>query len=166
MTVATVSSLGVITARAEGQATITASSSNNVTSTMTVSVRYDVGSFTFTEVEPNYSMSLADSINRNGTTIFGRMSSKSDIDVFRVYLTSGSTITFRLTTQYSVDLPYYLIGFYNAADTILGAATIVGDILEFTFTVSTTGNYYIYILYSSSSPYSDGGNYTSYVYWY
>ena len=162
--VATVSSLGVVTARLEGRVVIRATSINGISKTASVAVRYDVNNRRMNEVEPNNTRSLADAILANGTTVSGRNSSKSDIDYFKVDLITGDIITIIFASNYSVDERYYLIGLEDSRGTLLTAIYGNQEILQETVTAS--GTYYIGILYSSESPYSDGDIYTFYAYWF
>lgn len=163
--VATVNSSGRILAVNEGTATITARSSNGRTSTIRVFVRFGVGDLLFNEREPNGSMTLADFLPRNGTTFRGNNSSKSDVDVFRINVPSNVTISIIFSPEYDLDLPHYLIGLYNSADVLLATARRSGETLILTHQVTLAGNYYIWILYSNTSPYSSGDSYIGYVDW-
>jgi uncharacterized repeat protein (TIGR02543 family) len=161
--IATVSSTGLVTTKAIGKATITARSHNLISTTATLSVFYAVGDREISEIEPNNTLGTADNISQNGTTVYGRNSSKSDIDYFRVYLTSGDRFNLVFASNYTIDAQYYLIGLQNAAGTTL---TAIFGTQAMTYLVSFSGYYYIGVIYSSSSPWSNGDLYAMYVTWY
>jgi hypothetical protein len=161
--IATVNSSGVVTAVGLGKATITARSSNNLATYATVTIFYDVNQRTFNEVEPNNTRTSANTITQNGTTVYGRNSAKSDIDYYKVYLTANDYFNIVFASNYAVDAQYYLIGLENASGTVLRA--IYGT-QTMSYLVPTSGNYYIGVLYSSSSPWSNGDTYGMYLYWF
>lgn len=163
--VARVSTGGMVTGVSDGFAIITARTTNGLTRTTVVYVRFDIGDFIFNEIEPNDTMTLADSINRNGTTIVGNNSSKQDFDVYRVFLPANVDYRFALLPDLSVDLPYFLIGLYDQSDNLLRAGVVSGEVRVINFRITSPGTYYIYVLYSSTSPYSKGDDYIAYSEW-
>ena len=72
---------------------------------------------------------------------------------------------FALLPDLSVDLPYFLIGLYDQSDNLLRAGMISGDVRVINFRITIPGTYYIYVLYSSTSPYSNGDDYVAYSEW-
>jgi hypothetical protein len=161
--VASVSSSGYVVAIAYGKVTISASSTNGVVARANVTVFYDIGDKTLWELEPNYSKSLSDLITYNGTTVYGANGSKSDIDYFSVYLTAGDYVTILFAGQYAVDEQYYLIGFENSSTTL---TAMYGSTNFLRYYITTSAYYYIGVIYSSSSPFSNGAQYALYVYWF
>jgi hypothetical protein len=171
--IASVSSNGLVTANAVGQATITVTTSNGKFDACLITVNepaptyFEPGEYVINESEPNDSLATADNINVNGTTIYGSNSSKYDIDFFKIYLSSGTVLGVIFTSSYSVDLTYYLVGLLNAADTVVAAATKSAstDTKSFVYTAITSGYYYLVIIYSDDSPFSNGGSYLAYAFW-
>lgn len=166
--VATVTSTGLVRGIKEGMANITAQTSNGITDVIRVAVRYGVGDYEVNEIEPNNTTGTADFISRNGTTIYGRNSSKtSDIDHFRFSLTKNDLFGFIFTSEYSVDLPYYLIGLMTPANEFIAVAlpSSSGETLMLATNIPATGTYYLVIMYSSESPYSNGAQYLGYAFW-
>jgi uncharacterized repeat protein (TIGR02543 family) len=161
--VATVSASGFVSARAVGTATIRATSSNGITANATLTVYYAVSSRLLYETEPNGTKSSSDIISANGTTLYGSNSSKSDLDYYSVYLSSNTIITIIFTAEYSIDEQYYLIGIENSTSTL---KAMFGSTGVMQYRTTTAGIYYIGVLYSSSSPYSNGDLYGMYVYWF
>lgn len=161
--VATVSSSGYVYAKSVGYVTISATSQNGINETASLTVFYDVGDRILYESEPNGYKSSADSVISNGTTIYASNSSKSDLDYYSVYLSSNSLLSVIFSAEYTIDNQYYMIGIENSS-TVLAA--IYGSSSSMQYRVSISGTYYIGVLYSSSSPYSNGDLYGLYVYWF
>jgi uncharacterized protein YjdB len=165
--IATVSSNGEVTALSEGVATITVRTINGLQATTRIYVRYGIGDYIVNEVEPNGTIGLADLIPRNGSIFRGSNASKQDLDVFRVSLPANVTFTLIFTSNFNVDLQYFLIGLYDQNENLITVAlpSSSGTTKFFDQTITSSGNYYIYVLYSSESPYTTGDSYTGYVYW-
>jgi len=161
--VATVSSLGLITGKAFGTAIIRATSVNGIVQSATLTVFYNVDDKIINESESNNSRSLADSIPFNGTTIYGSNSSKSDLDYFSVYLTSGSYFTVIFAPEYSIDKPYFLIGILNSTTTL---TAIYGSSEYVQYYVTVSATYYVLVAYSTDSPYSSGDGYGLFCFWF
>ncbi len=160
--VATVSSSGLILAKTTGSVTILATSSNGINQSAKLTVYFGVGDRVVNESEPNSFKSSADTISSNGTTVRGT-NSNSDIDYYSVYLTSGSYFNLLFVSQYTIDASWYLIGIENSS-TLLEAIYGSDQILE--YSITNSGTYYLVVLYSTDSPYSNGDGYSFYVYWF
>jgi hypothetical protein len=128
-------------------------------------VRFDIGDYNVDELEPNGTMALADPIIRNGTTIFGNNSSKQDFDVYRFSLPANVNFRFVLAPDLDVDLDYFLTGLYDQSDNLLRAGLVTSELLVLDFTITRAGTYYVYVIYSSISPYSKGDDYVAYALW-
>jgi uncharacterized protein YjdB len=163
--VARVSTGGMVTGVSDGFAVITARTTNGLTKSTVVYVRFDIGDYNVDELEPNGTMALADPIIRNGTTIFGNNSSKQDFDVYRFSLPANVNFRFVLAPDLDVDLDYFLTGLYDQSDNLLRAGLVTSELLVLDFTITRAGTYYVYVIYSSISPYSKGDDYVAYALW-
>jgi uncharacterized repeat protein (TIGR02543 family) len=161
-----VNSSGLITVTSRGTALITATADNGISTNVRISYYYAYNSYVLNEVEPNGSISLADPMLTNGTTIRGYNSSKSDGDYFAVILTESFSYRLSLFPDYSIDTDYFLVGLLDSGGNVIKAGIKVSSserLLE--YSVPTSGIYYIVVLYSSSSPYSSGMGYRAYSRW-
>jgi len=165
--VATVDSTGRVTARGHGIATITARAANGVQVTSRIITRFKISDRVLNEFEPNNFRSSADFVTFNGTTIRGRISSRTDVDNFRITIPQDVRVIVVIIPQFEVDIPYYLAGLFSTSGELFTGSlpTRTNDALYISTRFTGSGSLYLTILYNSSSPYSDGGNYSAYVYW-
>lgn len=164
--IATVNSTGLVSAKARGSTTITATSNNGINVTARVTIYYALDSYVVNELEPNGSTSLADPILVNGTTFKGYNSSKSDADYFALIMSSNQYYQINFYPSYSVDTDYFLVGLLDSSGTVLAAALKLNSNTRYlSFWTTYSGTYYVVVLYSSSSPYSSGMGYRGYSRW-
>jgi endonuclease G, mitochondrial len=102
------------------------------------------------ESEPNNSISTANLISVNPTTITGYLSSSSDRDYFEITNSGSSQISLHLDVPAGKDYDLYLV---NSAGTFLASSENWNDADEnIQFTVNTSGSNYILVYpYSGSS---------------
>jgi Zn-dependent metalloprotease len=115
---------------------------------------------TVSEVEPNNSNSTSQVVSTSGATVGGSIASSSDVDVYRVTLGPGRTLTARLTPNTSSDYDLYV---YSSNGTQIGSSTNgagVADQVLVTNT-STTSSFtrYIRVVYYSGLT-GTSGSYT------
>lgn len=121
---------------------------------------------TINEIEPNGSLSSANSITVSGTTVNGTMGSTSDTDYYVVQLPAGATLSAILTPGSSTaDYDLYA---YNSAGTLIrssenGAGAI--DSISVTNTGSGTIARYVRVVYYSGGTGVTNGKYTLKLSW-
>jgi uncharacterized repeat protein (TIGR02543 family) len=165
--VATVDSTGRVTARGHGIATITAQTANGVQVTSRIITRFKISDRVLNEVEPNNFRSSADVVTFNGTTIRGRISSRTDVDYFRITIPQDVRVVVIIIPQYRVDVPYYLAGLFSTSGDLYTSSlpTRTSDALYISTRFTGSGSLFLAILYDNGYPYSNGGNYSAYIYW-
>ena len=104
------------------------------------------------EVEPNNAESSASTGLCSNTNIAGSMSSSSDVDWYKFVVSTPGTVNISLSHGTSVDFDWY---FYATTGTPLTFKTTSSNPETGSYSVTTTGTYFIKII-----SYSGSGNYT------
>ena len=104
------------------------------------------------EVEPNNAESSASTGLCSNTNIAGSMSSSSDVDWYKFVVSAPGTVNISLSHGTSVDFDWY---FYATTGTPLTFKTTSSNPETGSYSVTTTGTYFIKII-----SYSGSGNYT------
>ena len=104
------------------------------------------------EVEPNNTESAANTGLCSNTDIAGSMSSSTDLDWYKFVISTPGQIEIKLSHGSSVDFDWY---FYASTGSPLTYKATSSNPETGTYTVSTTGTYYIKV-----SRYAGSGNYT------
>jgi serine protease len=122
------------------------------------------GGGTVAEVEPNSTLSTAQAIGTSGTTVNGTMASSSDMDLFKVTLPAGATLTATLTPNGSSDYDLYLYnsGGQQVASSEKGTGAV--DSTSVKNTGSAAATYYARSRYYSGTT-GAGGTYTLKLSW-
>jgi secreted trypsin-like serine protease len=116
-----------------------------------------------TEVEPNNSMSTAQRLT-GPTTLTGKISSKSDIDVFRIDLPSGKTLQVTMQPPSTKD---YDLAAYDASGSLLTSSENDTGLLErITVQGPSSGTSAVYVVvYGYNGAYSTSASYTLSATW-
>ncbi|HOU53587.1 MAG TPA: trypsin-like serine protease [Myxococcota bacterium] len=116
-----------------------------------------------TEVEPNNAMSTAQ-VLPGTTTLTGKISSTSDIDVFRVDLPAGRTLQVTMQPPSSKD---YDLAAYDASGTLVTKSENDKGLLErFSLQGSSSGTATVYVVvYGYNKAYSTTSTYTLTATW-
>ena len=107
--------------------------------------------------EPNDSKETAYGLLTSGSSYEGKICSNSDVDWYKVNITSAGTISLSLTCPSSNDFDMEL---YDSSDTLIASSNRGADADEsIRYDVTTTGDYYIkvyefYGSYNSTTPYT------------
>jgi cyanophycinase len=104
------------------------------------------------ETEPNNSDTAANTGVCSGTAIAGSLSSSSDLDWYKLDVTSAGTISISLSHGSSVDFDWFL---YPATGTYVAYKSTTNNPETGSYTVSGAGTYYVRV-----KSYSGSGNYT------
>lgn len=117
------------------------------------------------EVEPNNSLSAAQLVSTDNTTIDGTIGSRSDTDFYRVNLPPGATLVSTLTPNANSDYDLYV---YNSNGQLIGRSERGRGLVD-TVTVTNTGGStfarYIRVVYWSGGTGSTNGRYTLNLNW-
>ncbi len=97
----------------------------------------------FDSYEPNGNFQAAYSLSSTSNSISGSICS-SDIDYFKIYLSSGSTYRFTITWSGSTDLDLEL---YNSDQTNIQSSSGVSNTETITYYASSSGYYYIQVVH-------------------
>lgn len=104
------------------------------------------------ETEPNNSDTTASSGICSGTTVNASMSSSSDVDWYKLDVTTPGTISISLSHGKSVDFDWYL---YPATGAYLTRASTTSIPETGSYAITTAGTYYVRVIsYKGSGSYS------------
>ena len=107
------------------------------------------------ESENNNSFSAANSLIL-GVLTTGALSTKTDVDFYKVSVTAAGTLTLTFDVPTTSSLDYFELGLFDASGTLLSLFE-TGQDKTYTVGVATEGTYYVGI---SSAYYHDSGQYS------
>jgi len=114
------------------------------------------GSANLYESEPNDTRATA-TVASIGKAITGQLSSTSDVDYYKIKVTSAGSLTVVLDVPTkSPNTPYFLLGLFDSTGTLLSQFTTGGD-KTYTVGAPKSGTYYIGV---TSDTYYSGGQYS------
>jgi Zn-dependent metalloprotease len=119
------------------------------------------GGGSMNETESNNTTSTANTIPSSGTTVTAKISSRTDVDYFKVVLSSSGTLTVDVVVPSSKD---YDVGLYNSSGTLLASGTQGSGKPEHVTYTGSAGTYYIKV-YGYNSAYSSSLTYTCKATW-
>ncbi|MDD3478593.1 MAG: hypothetical protein PHP32_06925, partial [Candidatus Izemoplasmatales bacterium] len=163
--VVTVDDTGLILAMNPGVSTITTRTDNGVSTSYLLHVYYQYQAYLQDEFEENESFSTANIITQNGTTLNGSLRSNQDIDIYKVYLFKGDSISVFLSPEDVEHVPFYFVGFVDQNQQLLSMSLELNTYHILTSSVPANGYYYLFIMALPNAPFEEPSIYESFIYW-
>jgi hypothetical protein len=120
---------------------------------------------TMDEVESNNTTATANTVATAGTTVNATMSASSDIDMFKVTIPAGKTLTLTMTPNATSDYDLDLLSSTGAKLASSVKGTGVADTITRTNTGSTAVVYYAKVFYYGGGTGATSGKYTLKAAW-
>ncbi len=118
-----------------------------------------IGDYTIAERESNGTVSTAQSIYVNGTTVSGSVNKSTDLDVYKITIKPGERLTVVMAPEYKIDCDGIMCGLWNSSDDVIAAGTkttlsdLTVNLLFYTNNTSYTMTVYYKTFYNTSYQY-------------